>query len=386
MRWLADPTLQTVLAGALILGLASGVLGAFAVLRRQSLMGDVLAHAALPGICLGFLVAGGRQLESLLAGAFLAATAAALLVLAIARGSRLKPDAALGIVLGVFFAAGVVLLSYAQTRSGAAQAGLSSFLFGQAAAILRADLWVIGCVAAVALAVIAALWKEFKLVAFDPGFAAAAGLPVLALEVALTVMIALAVVVGLQMVGVVLMTAMLIAPAAAARQWTRRLEGMVALSVAFAVIAGGAGAIISAGARGLATGPLIVLAATAIFVVSLLFAPGRGLVTAFVAYRREARALRGRRVLRTLAQLARNHDDPDHASEQGMVDAYHGTATGPALRRLEGRGLVALRPQGLAATPHWALTRAGHAEAGRAPDGSPGAPPEAAPHDGEREC
>jgi manganese/zinc/iron transport system permease protein len=141
---LQDYTLQTVMMGAALLGIISGVLGSFAVLRRQSLMGDVLSHAALPGICLGFLVAGGRHLGEMLAGAFVTGGLAALCVLLIARRSRLKTDAALGIVLGVFFALGVVLLSYVQSRVGAGQAGLESFLFGQAAAILRGDLWIMG--------------------------------------------------------------------------------------------------------------------------------------------------------------------------------------------------------------------------------------------------
>jgi manganese/zinc/iron transport system permease protein len=360
---LQDYTLQTVMMGAALLGIISGVLGSFAVLRRQSLMGDVLSHAALPGICLGFLVAGGRHLGEMLAGAFVTGGLAALCVLLIARRSRLKTDAALGIVLGVFFALGVVLLSYVQSRVGAGQAGLESFLFGQAAAILRGDLWIMGGVTAAALAVVAALWKEFKLVAFDPAYAAAAGYPVIALEIALTVMIALAIVVGLQMVGVVLMTAMIIAPAAAARQWVRRLEAMVALSAAFGVAAGLAGALISAQARGMATGPLIVLAASALVVVSLLVAPGRGLLWAWLERRRAARGLRTRQVLLTLHRLAQEHRDPAYRSEQGMVRAYHGAGTRQALARLQAQGLIRDTRHPPETAPHWELTDAGHAEA-----------------------
>src|SRR5690606_20266911 len=120
------------------------------------------------------------------------------------------------------------------------------FLFGQAAAILRSDLYVMGAIALVALALVCLFWKEFKLVTFDPAYARTMGLPVLTLEAALTTMIALAVVVGLQMVGVVLMAAMIIAPAVAARQWTDRLGVMVALAAIFGMISGLFGALISA--------------------------------------------------------------------------------------------------------------------------------------------
>lgn len=362
---LADPTVRTVILGAAILGAASGVLGTFAVLRRQSLLGDALAHAALPGVAAGFLVAGSRDLGAIMAGAFLAGALAALTVLLVERATRLKTDAALGIVLSVYFAAGVVLLTLVQTRGGAAQAGLSAFLFGQAAAMLRADLWLMGGVAAVALGLVAALWKEFKLVTFDPAFARAQGLPVLALEVVLTVLVAAAIVIGLQIVGVVLMTAMLVAPAAAARQWAGRLGTMALLAAAFAVAAGVAGGLASATARGLATGPVVVLAASAIVVVSLLAAPGRGLLWQWVEARRARARLAGRRVLLTLDALARAHDDPAYPAERGMIDAYHGRATDRALAGLEAGGLVRAVDHPPEATAHWALTAEGRAEARR---------------------
>lgn len=359
----ADPTVQVVVAGAALLGALSGTLGSFALLRRQSLLGDALAHAALPGICLGFLVAGARDLGAIMAGAFLTGGVAALLVLLIGRRSRLKTDAALGIVLSVFFAAGVVLLTLVQRQGGAAQAGLSSFLFGQAAAMLRADLWAMLAVAAAVLTVLAAFWKEAKLVTFDAGFARSLGLPVLAIESALTVMVATAIVVGLQMVGVVLMTALLVAPAAAARQWAGRLETMVPLAAAFGAVSGVAGALVSATGRGLATGPLVVLAATAILVVSLLAAPRRGLAVTALRRLRARNRLRGQRVLQTLHALSAAHDDPSYPAERGMIDAYHGLPSDRVLARLEQRGLIRAVAHPPETTPHWELTEAGHAAA-----------------------
>jgi len=356
---LTDHTAQTVAMGAAILGVTSGVLGSFAVLRGQSLLGDTLSHAALPGICLGFLAAGGREMGAILGGAFLTGGLAALVVLLIVRSTRLKADAAQGIVLGVFFALGVVLLTLVQTRGAAGQAGLSAFLFGQAAAMLRADLWVMGGIAAAALALTAAFWKEFKLVTFDPGFARGLGLPVLALEAGLTVMMALAIVIGLQLVGVVLMTAMLVAPAAAARQWTDRLGPMVVLAAGFGVTAGVGGAVISASARGLSTGPLVVLIATGLFAASMLFAPRRGLLRRALDRRLRRRRIAEDRVLATFAGLAAAHDDPSYPVEAGMIAARHGGVPG-ALRRLEAHGLIRPVAHPPEATPHWELTPSGH--------------------------
>jgi len=358
---------RTVLLGAAGLGAICGLLGAFAVLRRQSLLSDTLSHAALPGICAGFLVAGERALAPLLAGALVTGLAAAGAVAVITRHTRLKMDAALGTVLGVSFALGVVLLTWVQAQGAAGAAGLDSFLFGQAAAIVPADLWVIGAVGALALALVLALWKEFKLITFDPDSARAAGLPVGTLEMLLTGLIALAVVIGLQLVGVVLMVALMIAPAAAARQWCTRLGPMVALSVALGAGAGAAGALVSASARGLATGPVVVLIATAVALVSVLLAPGRGVVWAMLARARARAALEESQVLDALHALAQAHDDPRYKSEQGMLGTALGTAP-PAQRlaALERRGLVRAVRHAPETTPHWALTAAGHAARTRA--------------------
>jgi manganese/zinc/iron transport system permease protein len=362
---------QTVVLGAALLGGLAGALGAFAVLRQQSLLGDALSHATLPGVCLGFLVAGARDLGAILAGAFLAGALAALSVMLITRTTRLKTDAALGIVLSVFFAVGVVLLTLAQGRPGAAQAGLSTFLFGQAAAILRSDLWIMGGVALVAAGTLAALWKEVKLVTFDPVYAQAIGLPVLAIEAAVTLMIALAIVVGLQLAGVILMVALLIAPAAAARQWVGSLGAMVWLSAAFGAASGVAGALVSASARGLATGPVVVLVASALVLVSLLAAPERGLVW---RWRREARARRtiaGRRVLAAFHGLAEAHGDRAYPTEEGMLETLIGRPAPGVIDGLERQGLIRRVDHPPETTRHWELTDRGHDRAERDREGRP---------------
>lgn len=280
MELFTDYTLRTVALGAALLGIVSGVLGCFAVLRRQALLGDAMSHAALPGIALAFMITGRRDPLILLIGAGVAAWLAALLLLGITRTTRIKEDSGLAIILSVFFGLGLVLLSFLQQSPDAAQAGLKSFILGQAAALVERDIWAMLALGAPALLVVALLWKQFKLISFDPEFAASLGLPVRGLSVVLTTLIVVAIVIGLQTVGVVLMSAMLVAPAAAARQWTDRLSTMVVLSALFGAVAGVAGALISAGGRGLATGPTIVLCIGAIVLVSLLFAPRRGLIVA----------------------------------------------------------------------------------------------------------
>ncbi len=355
---------QNVLLGAAMLGAISGMLGAFAVLRRQSLLGDTLSHAALPGVCLGFLVAGGRDLGSVLIGAFVTGTLAALSVMLITRRTTLKTDAALGIVLSVSFAIGIVLVTVIQGQAGSGNLGLMTFIFGQAAAILRADLWIIGGVGLAALALVLIFWKEFKIVSFDAEFARAQGLPVAAIEAGLTVMVALAIVVGLQLVGVVLMVALLIAPAAAARQWTASLGAMVTLSALIGAASGAAGALISATTRGLATGPVVVLVATGVVLVSLLVAPGRGLVWQVLSSRRARARISDGRVLATLKGLATTHRDADYPAERGMLQAALGARPpGPRLTGLERRGLIRRVAHPPETTAHWELTEAGHAEA-----------------------
>ena len=360
---LGDFTVRSVALGAALVGVVAGVLGSFAVLRQQSLLGDTLSHAALPGICLGFLLAGSRQLAPILGGALVSGALAALLVLLLTRATRIKTDAALGVSLSLFFAVGTVLLTYVQRHEGAAQAGLDAFLFGQAAALLPSDLRLLVLVGGLSLMVVALGWKELKVTTFDPDFARSLGRPVVAIEFALTVLIAVAVVIGLQLVGVILMVALVIAPAAAARQWATRLEGMVVLAALFGAVSGVAGALISAAVRGLATGPVIVLVASALVLVSLLVAPERGLAWQFVRSALHRRSLRAHQVLVDLYRLGQDHRDPQYASEQGMIDAYFGGRTAHVLRRLERRGLVERVEHMPEEGAHWVLTDLGRRQA-----------------------
>ncbi|HWQ13216.1 MAG TPA: iron chelate uptake ABC transporter family permease subunit [Roseiflexaceae bacterium] len=281
-----DYTLRTVALGSALLGVVSGALGAYAVLRRQSMLGDAMSHAALPGIALAFLVTGSKETSVLMAGAAVAAWLGALLALSIARSTRVKDDSALGLALSVFFGLGLMLLTFIQKQPNANQAGLDKFLFGQAAALLERDVVAMAAFGLPALLLMLALWKEFKLLSFDPDFAASLGMPVRLLDVLLTSLLVVAIVIGLQTVGVVLMSALIVAPAAAARQWTDRLGVMVALSALFGALAGVSGALISSTAARMPTGPTIVLCISAVVVLSLLLGARRGLLWDWLRQRR----------------------------------------------------------------------------------------------------
>jgi manganese/zinc/iron transport system permease protein len=254
----ADYTLRQVAMGAAMLGIVNGVLGSFAVLRKQSLLGDGISHAALPGIALAFLLTGSKSSLALLLGAAAAGWIGTLLIMSIVKHTRVKYDSALGLVLSVFFGFGLVLLTYIQKLPVATQAGLDKFLFG------HKDVVTIGVLGGIVLVFLLVFWKEFKLISFDPDFAFSLGFPVRILDILLTTLLVIAIVIGLQTVGVVLMSAMVVAPAAAARQWTDRLGVMVTVSGIFGALAGVSGALVSSQAARIPTGPTIVLCASAI--------------------------------------------------------------------------------------------------------------------------
>lgn len=288
---LSDYTLRNVALGAAILGVVSGALSAFAVQRKQSLLGDAMSHAALPGVVLAFILTNQKAPLVLMAGAVIAGWLGVLLVNLITNNTRIKYDSALGIVLAVFFGFGMVLLSWLQRQNNANQSGLDQFLFGRAAAIIQSDVEQMAIVGVITLAVVLLLWKQFKIITFDPAYALTLGLPVSRLDTLLTTLIVIAVVIGLQMVGVVLMSAMIVAPAAAARQWTDHFGRMVGLSALFGAAAGIVGAVISSTTQHLPTGPTIVLCISLIVGVSLLFAPNRGLVWDRLRQQRRRNAL-----------------------------------------------------------------------------------------------
>lgn len=362
LSFFSDYTLRVVALGSAILGGVSGALGSIAVLRKQSLLGDAISHAALPGIVLAFLLTGSKSTLVLVLGAAVAGWIGTLAVIGVVGRTRVKEDSALGIVLSVFFGLGLVLLTYTQTLPDASQAGLDRFLFGQAATMLARDVVVIAGLGSVAVILMMLGWKEIKLLTFDRAFGASLGIRMGRVDVLVTSIIVLAIVIGLQTVGVVLMSAMVVAPGAAARQWTDRMGHMVGIAALFGTIGGISGAVLSSIVRHLPTGPTIVLCLSVIVLVSLLLAPNRGIIWNVLRQRRQRRQLRAEAVLSDLYTLAAHHDDPTHGHSIAALEALR-MGQGSARRSLE-----ALRERGLATevgAGAWALTPSGMEEARR---------------------
>lgn len=270
-------TFLVVTLGSAVLGLLSGVIGTFAVLRRQSLLGDAVSHAALPGIALAFILTASKQTSFLLLGALIAGLVATFFINSIIKHSKLSYDTALALVMSVMFGLGMVLLSALQQKPDSNQSGIKDYIFGQAATMLVEDVIILVIMSAVIFIFVMLFWKEFKLFAFDPEFAKSIGFSPFKLNLILSLLIVLTIVVGLQAVGVILMSAMLIAPAAAARQWSDKLYKVVLLSAVFGAFSGIVGTILST-LLGIPTGPAIVVVISIIVLISLMFAPSRGIL------------------------------------------------------------------------------------------------------------
>jgi manganese/zinc/iron transport system permease protein len=282
-----------VLCGVSLLGASGGIIGAFAVLRKRALTGDALSHASLPGLCIAFLLLGERNLLAMLLGALASGIAGIAIISALGRWTRVRDDASIGIVLSVFFGLGVVLLKMIQNMSGVgSKAGLDAYILGKTAGMTRGDVYVIMAAAAVCLTIMIVLYKEFQLVSFDSDFARSLGWPVYAIDLLLMSLVAAAVVIGLPNVGVVLISALLIMPGAAARFWTNRLSTLLWLAGGFGFVIGLVGTLVSATYSLMPAGPIIVLTGSVVFLVSLLFGTRRGLVARLIEHLRFRRELR----------------------------------------------------------------------------------------------
>jgi manganese/zinc/iron transport system permease protein len=331
-----------VAVGAGLLGFAAGATGSFLFLRKRALVSDAIAHATLPGVALAFMAmvalgGDGRNLPLLLLGSAASATAGLLLIEWITRRTRLAEDAAIGSVLGVFFGVGIVLLTIIQTMRAGRQAGLESFLLGSTAGMLFQDGVIIALGGSLAVLFTWLMRRPMTLVAFDAGYAAAMGYDVRRIDLAMMGLVLAVTVIGLKLVGLILIVALLIIPAVTARFWTERSSRMIWIAGALGGAAGYFGAAVSASAPALPTGPIIVLASAGLFAVSLLFAPGRGVVAALIRHRRFKARVHRRQGLLALA-------------------AQHPIREGYTLRLLAREGLI--RPDGVP-------TEAGRAQAAK---------------------
>ncbi len=351
-----DYTLRNVALGTFLLGLGSGAVGSFMTLRGQSLLGDAIAHATLPGVAIAFLITTSKDPLILLLGAAIAGVLGIGAIMAITRNTKIDDDGANGIILSIFFGFGLLLLTYIQKLPNASQAGLDRFIFGQAATIITKDVIIIAVVQVVVLFTIMLLFKEFKSSTFDPQSTTVMGFNQRIIDAIFAALLVAVIVVGLQTVGVILISALLIAPAAAARQWTHSLKVMVITSSLFSGISGMVGSIMSASRNNLPTGPMIVIVLTVVLIISFLFGAKRGIIIKKIGMMKREASFDQNRILIALSNLAANHEDSTIA---------HSTQT-IALMVQQPRGvkkkLVELKKKGLLeehAQSSWTLSEVG---------------------------
>lgn len=348
-----DYTLRTITLGTAILGAVTGMLGSFAVLRKQSLLGDAISHAALPGIAVSFLITGAKDTNVLLLGALISGLIGTFWIRGIISKTHLKSDTALGLILSLFFGFGMLLLTFIQKQPNANQAGLDKYLFGQAATLVESDVWLMAIVTGLCLFVLLLFWKEFKILLFDADYTKTLGFNTKFIDVLITTFIVLAIVLGLQTVGVVLMSAMLLAPAAAARQWTNSLGVMVFLAAIFGAFSGVFGTAISASQNNLSTGPVIVIIAGVFVLFSFVFSPSRGLLFKQIRFIKNRRDLQLHKTLAFMYNIAETHDNISHPHTIKILNNFQGY-TKSTLQKLVDKHFVTLEGG------NWSLTEEGY--------------------------
>ncbi|ULC59858.1 metal ABC transporter permease [Flaviramulus sp. BrNp1-15] len=349
----SDYTLRTITLGTAILGAITGMLGSFAVLRKQSLLGDAISHAALPGIAIAFLITGTKNSNILLLGALVSGLIGTFWIRGIIKKTHLKSDTALGLILSLFFGFGMLLLTFIQKQPNANQAGLDKYLFGQAATLVESDVWLMALITGICLFVLLLFWKEFKILLFDADYTKTLGFNTTFIDILITSFIVLAIVLGLQTVGVVLMSAMLLAPAAAARQWTNSLGVMVFLAAIFGAFSGVFGTAISASQNNLSTGPVIVIIAGIFVLFSFVFSPSRGLLFKQIRFIKNRRDLQLHKTLAFMFNIAQTHDNISHPHTIKILNNFQGY-TKNTLQKLVDRHYVTLDGN------NWSLTEEGY--------------------------
>ena len=300
---LSDPNVRYVVIGSILLAASSAIVGTFTLLKKKALVGDAVAHSVLPGVCLAFILTGVKNPIYLIIGAFITGWISLVLIDFITAKSKIKEDTAIGLILSVFFGIGILMITVIQKSGNAAQSGLDHFLFGQAASLIGSDLLVFSSIALILIACVWLFFKEFAMIAFDTNFAYSIGFPVKTLELILTTLTVLAVVTGIQAIGVVLMAAMLITPAAAARFWTDKLKVMIWLAAALGAISGLVGAYISYIAPSMPTGPWIVMVVSVLAVLSFFLAPKKGILFRLITQQRFQTQMLEENILKLFYQL-----------------------------------------------------------------------------------
>lgn len=351
-----DPNIRFVVLGSVILAASSAIVGTFTFLKKKALSGDAVAHAVLPGVCLAFILSGNKNPIALIIGAFITGWISLICIDLLTKKTKIKEDTAIALILSVFFGIGILLLTSIQKSGNASQSGLDHFLFGKAASLIGDDLIVFGITGVLLILTIAAFYKELKLISFDPDFAQSSGLPVKLLDLLLTSLTVLAVVVGIQAVGVVLMAAMLITPAAAAKYWTDKLFIMILLAAVFGAFSGITGAFISYVAPAMPTGPWIVVVISMIAIFSFFFAPRKGILSKEIQQKRNKNKIMEDNILKLFYHLSEvKKDFYTNRSVEDMMGKrqIEEIPLRKGLKRLIKQGLL-IKEDG-----HWQLTKEG---------------------------
>lgn len=315
-----DPNVVFVVMGISFLSVSAAMVGTFTFLDKKALIGDAISHAVLPGVCLAFMLVGTKNPYWIVAGAFGTGALATYTISWISKQTKLKEDTIIASILSVFFGFGIVLMTKLQQTGNAALSGLDHFLFGNAISIVGEDIVVYGTLALLTILAILLFYKEFQLLIFNKDFAKAIGLPVRRLEFLFNSLMVLAVVTGIQAIGVVLMAALLITPAAAAKFWTNRLSKMLAISVLIALFSGVSGAYISFVLPNMPTGPWVVVVLSALAFFSFFFSPAKGLAARWYSKRTYQRKTHEDHILKVLYHASENQlaGLPTHAIRQNF--------------------------------------------------------------------
>ncbi len=356
-----DANINNVLLGTLMLSFTCGIVGVLVVLNKKALIVDAVSHSILPGICIGFMLSGVKNPIYLIAGGMTAGTVAVYLVDWIAKSSRIKKDAAIAITLSVLFSVGVILLNIIQHSGNSNQSGLSDFLFGKAATIVSSDLYVFGVMCAIVLAIIPLFYQHFKIALFDKGFATTIGLNDKLIQGLISGLIIISTAIGIQTVGIILMSALIITPASSAFFWTNSFKKSIFLSGTFAVISSIIGVFISYLSPDMPTGPWIIVVLSTIAILSAFFSK-KGLITKRIKAVQNSKKMISDNVLKALYKLGENANEVGKGRSLEEIQSSRSIAPSElnkGLRILKGNGLV------IDAGSVWTLTEKGISEAKR---------------------
>lgn len=356
-----DGNITNVLLGTLMLGFTCGIVGVLVVLNKKALIVDAVSHSILPGICIGFMLSGVKNPIYLIAGGMAAGALAVFLVDWLSKSSRIKKDAAIAITLSILFSVGVILLNLIQHSGNSNQSGLSDFLFGKAATIVRSDLYVFGAMSAIVLAIIPIFYQHFKIALFDGGFAKTIGLSEKLIQTLISGLIIISTAIGIQTVGIILMSALIITPASSAFFWTNNFKKSIILSGTFAAVSSVLGVFISYLSPDMPTGPWIIVVLSTIAILSAFFSK-KGLITKKIKAIKNGRKMISDNVLKVLYKLGEKQNQIDKGRSVREIQNFRSIAStelSQGLRILKSNGFV------IEAGAIWTLTEKGITEAKR---------------------